>query len=100
MHELPVEWKRGSWTYTQVWREGDLAIYRQKHQEGPAVRFEVIRVQHQQQRRLPNGGVLEAGEYYPNSARWGQDGFTVYTLDEARALAATLRAEAAGSASA
>jgi hypothetical protein len=90
MHEMPVEWTRGSWTYTQVWREGDIAIYRQKHQEGPAERFEVIRVQHLSEKILPKGYVREAGEYYPGSSQWGQDGWTCHTLDEASTLAATL----------
>ena len=90
MHELPVEWKQGSWTYTQVWREASLALYLQKHLEGRAERFEVIRVQHRNERVFPGGGVQEAGEYYPGSSQWGQDGWTCHTLDEAKTLAATL----------
>lgn len=90
MHELPVEWTQGFWTYTHVWRRGDVRIYRQRHQEGRAERFEVIRVQHRKERVFPGGQVQEAGEYYPGSSQWGQDGWTCFTLAEAHALAAPL----------
>jgi hypothetical protein len=62
VHTLPMEWSKGSWTYTQVSREGDVAIYRQKHRAGTAVRVEVIVVQHFPELRTRTGGVLEAGE--------------------------------------
>ena len=45
MHILPIQFAQGQWTYTQVWREGALAIYRQQHKEGTAQRYELIRVQ-------------------------------------------------------
>jgi hypothetical protein len=86
MHTLPLEWSRGSWTYTQVSREGDVALYRQTHREGSAVRFEVIIVQHAKERLAPGGKVVEAGEYYPSSSQWGKGGWTCYTLEEAHAL--------------
>jgi hypothetical protein len=90
MHTLPLEWGKGSWTYTQVSREGDVAIYRQKHREGTAVRFEVIVVQHLGERPIPKGYVREAGEYYPGSSQWGVAGWTFYTLEEAQAHARAL----------
>ena len=87
MHALPQEWSTGRWTYTQVSREGDIAIYSQQHQEGTATRFEVIVVQHFDERPLPNGRMQEAGEYYPGSSQWGRAGWTCLTLEEAQALA-------------
>ena len=90
MHTLPVEWNKGSWTYTQVSREGDVAVYRQKHREGTAVRFEVIVVQHWGEKLLPSGRMREAGEYYPGSSQWGVAGWTFYTLEEAQAYARAL----------
>ena len=91
MHVLPLEWSNGSWTYTQESRDGDIAIYQQKHKEGSALRFEVIRVQQLEEKPLPKGGIREAGEYYPSSSSWGKNGWTCFTLEEAQALAQTLR---------
>ena len=48
MHVLPLEWSKGNWTYMQVSREGDLAIYRQAHKDGKVERFEVIRRQQEE----------------------------------------------------
>ena len=90
MHTLPREWSMGSWVYTQVDRAGDVAVYRQKHREGTAVRFEVIIAQHYPERQTKRGVVLEAGEYYPSSSQWGKAGWTFYTLEEAQAYARAL----------
>ena len=91
MRELPVEWSEGKWTYTQVSRHGDVAIYRQKHKEGPAERFEVVLVQHlAKDREMPHGRVIEAGEYYPGASVWGTHGWTHFTLAEAQAQASEL----------
>jgi hypothetical protein len=84
MHTLPMEWNKGSWTYTHISREGDVAIYCQKHKTGTAVRFEVIIVQHLKERPLPKGYVREAGEWYPQSTQWGKAGWTFLTLEEAQ----------------
>jgi hypothetical protein len=92
MHVLPLEWSNRSWLYQQVSRDGDLAIYRQQHKEGPAVRFEVIRVQHRDETTLHNGSIQEAGEYYPSSSQWGKAGWTCYTLAEARQMLNELHA--------
>ena len=64
MHTVPVEWSTGSWTSTQVSREGDVAIYLQRHREGPcvrAVRFEVIVVQHLGEKRMSVGVSVQRG---------------------------------------
>lgn len=93
MHTLPEEFSIHNWTYTQVSREGDIAIYRQKHKTGTAVRYEGIVVQHLKEKLMPKGYVREAGEYYPGSSYWGLAGWSFYDLEEAqehaRALAST-----------
>jgi hypothetical protein len=86
MHILPLEWSTRRWTYTQVSRDGDIAIYRLQHREGTAERFEVIVVQQLKERPLPNGQTQEAGEYYPRASQWGRAGWTCFTMEEAKAL--------------
>lgn len=90
MRSLPTEWASGAYLYTQVSRDGDIAIYRQKHKEGSAERFEVIVVQHHEEDSLPSGRVQEAGEYYPSSSQWGRAGWTHFTLAQAQAQASAL----------
>ena len=72
MHELPTEFSIRQWIYTQVSRDGEVAIYRQWRTDAAVERFEVIRVHHKPVQVFPNGTVQEhAGEYYPGSAQWG-----------------------------
>jgi hypothetical protein len=84
MHELPTLFTQGHWLYTQVERHGDVALYRQSHQDVDVARYEVIRVRHHPARKLPMGRIAEAGEYYPTSSEWGQHGWTHFTLTEAQ----------------
>jgi hypothetical protein len=91
MQPISITLTDRSYTYTQVQRHDNLAIYRQEHKESAkAVRFEVIRIRVQPEHTWPNGAVSPERETYPSSAAWGRDGFTCFTLPEAEALLADL----------
>lgn len=72
-------------------REGTLAIYRQTLKGSTATRYEVIRIREAPAVTWPDGRVTPAREVYPGTTRWGVDGFTCHSLDEAKGLLADLR---------
>lgn len=92
MQPIETAFEDRKYRFTQVERHGDIAIYEQQHKENPRViRYEVIRIRVQKEKTWPDGSVTPEREAYPGSSAWGRDGFTCFTLEEARALAATLR---------
>lgn len=89
MKPLPTDFTRLAFRYRQVERIGDLAIYHQT--EGGSHRsYEVVKVRRMPERNI-KGRVLEAGEVYPRSERWGIDGWSCPTLERARAKLAELQ---------
>jgi len=59
------------------------------------VRFEVIRIRVAPEHTWPSGLTTPEREAYPGASVWGRLGFTCFALEEARALAAGLQAQAA-----
>jgi hypothetical protein len=81
---LPKEFRHGGFSYRQIAREGDAAIYEQ-HWAGcpdPAICFEVIRVKRSQGFEIA-GRFVEPAEIYPNSQAWGVGAFTLTDKDAA-----------------
>jgi hypothetical protein len=94
---LPLEtvFEDRSYRYIQIERQGDLAIFEQRHKANPIViRYEVVRIRIKRATTLPSGATLPEREAYPSSSAWGQDGFTVWAIDQARALMVQLQAKA------
>lgn len=81
---LPKEFRRDSFNYHQIAREGDVALYKQCWTGCPdaAVGFEVIRVRRREGFQI-DGRFVEPAEVYPASERWGVDGFTVTDRNKA-----------------
>jgi hypothetical protein len=71
--------KKG-YTYTQVYREGKLAIYKQQKHE--RCFYEAIRIKSHNGYTL-GGAYIAPAETYPSSSVWGIDGFTYHTVEEA-----------------
>ena len=80
---LPTQLRRKKFNYQQIYREGDVAIYKQiwKGNEHSAV-FEVIRIRQREGFRI-GGRFVEPAEVYPGSEAWGVDGFTLTDKDAA-----------------
>jgi len=80
---LPKEFRHNGFDYRQIYRQGDLAIYRQtwKGSEHSAA-FEVIRVKRREAFQV-EGRLIEPAEVYPNSEGWDADGFTFTDKDGA-----------------
>jgi hypothetical protein len=81
---LPKEFRRGGFTYKQIAREGNAAIYSQSWggSDNPAVCFEVIRIRRREGFRIGDRFV-EPAEVYPKSEGCGADGFTFTNRDNA-----------------
>jgi hypothetical protein len=84
MRPVPTDFAEGSFYYRQLERYGCLAIYAQTHTTGTMVRYEVVRLRERPAHTWPNGHTTPAHEAYPGNTRWGVDGFTCFTLQEAR----------------
>jgi hypothetical protein len=83
---LPKEFQRDGFTYRQIARETDAAIYEQSWNGccNPSVSYEVIRIRRRNGFEI-GGRFVEPAEVYPNSEAWGVDGFTL--TDRERAFA-------------
>lgn len=90
MQPLPLEFTEGHYRYTQVTRQGMLAIYQQSHLQGTMTRYEVVRIREMAEHTWPRGNTTPAHEFYPNVSRWGVDAWTCFSRQEADALLATL----------
>ena len=94
MQPIDTAFEEGRFRYTQLERQGDIAIYRQEHKENPkVVRYEVIRIRIAPEHTWPNGNTTPEREAYPGASVWGRLGFTCFTVEEARTLAAGLQAQ-------
>jgi hypothetical protein len=81
---LPLQFRRSGFTYRQIAREGNAAIYEQTWSgcRNPSISYEVIRIRRRDGFQIGDRFV-EAAEVYPNSEAWGLDGFTVTDKDAA-----------------
>jgi hypothetical protein len=81
---LPKEFRRDGFSYRQVARQGDAAIYEQTWTgcSNPNVCYEVIRIRRRKGFQI-GGRFVEPAEVYPNSEAWGTDGFTFTDKDAA-----------------
>jgi hypothetical protein len=82
---LPTQFRRDSFDYRQIAREGSAAIYEQTWSgcSEPSVGYDVIRVRYRDGFHI-GGRFVEAAEVYPNCEAWGVDGWTFQ--DEAAAI--------------
>ncbi len=81
---LPTQFRRDGFSYRQIAREGEAAVYEQTWSgcSNPSVCYEVVRIRRREGFQI-NGRFVESAEVYPNSAAWGVDGFTLADKDAA-----------------
>jgi len=75
---LPKEFRRDRFTYRQIARDSNAAIYEQtwNGRPNPSVSYEVIRIRHRDGFHIA-GRFVDPAEVYPRSEGWDVDGFTV-----------------------
>jgi hypothetical protein len=78
------EFRRGGFTYRQIARQGNAAIYEQTWMgcRNPSISYEVIRIRRREGFQI-RGRLVEPAEVYPRSESWGADGFTLTDRDAA-----------------
>jgi len=81
---LPKEFVRNGFTYRQIARDGNAAIYEQRWNgcRNPTIAYEVIKIRHREGFEIRERFV-EPAEVYPKSEAWGVDGFTYTDRDAA-----------------
>ena len=81
---LPKEFRRDGFTFRQIARQGNAAIYEQGWTgcAEPSVCYEVIRIRRREGFQIGDK-LIQPYEIYPNSEAWGVDGFTLTDRDAA-----------------
>lgn len=84
MKPLPISYNKNGFTFNQIIREGDVAVYEQIIPEtGKRIAYEVFEVMKKKAATI-NGSIIEARETSPSNEQWGTNGFTVYDLSHAK----------------
>lgn len=84
MQPLPTTYNKNGFTFNQVDREGDVAIYEQIMPElSKRVAYEVFEVLKKPAATI-NGVDIPERESCPGNEQWGNYGFTVYDLSKAK----------------
>ncbi|NBU73229.1 MAG: hypothetical protein EBS53_17625 [Bacteroidetes bacterium] len=78
---IPEIFNKKGYTYRQVKREGNKAIYEQTR--GSFVAYEVVKIGKHNGYSM-GGAYIEPSETYPGSSLWGILGWTCTTLDDAQ----------------
>jgi hypothetical protein len=75
---LPIRFRRKGFTYWQIAREGNAAIYKQTWSgcSDPSFCYDAIRIRSRDGFQI-GGRFVEPAEVYPKVEAWGLDGFTV-----------------------
>ena len=83
MKTLEKKFTYKEFEYSQIIREGNLAIYKQKLKDvDGSTRFEVIIIESHNGYEI-SGQKIPPSEMYPSSTQWGVKGFTLLTYDDA-----------------
>lgn len=85
MTPLPHSFNKNGFCYEQVCRHGDIVIYQQRLRPGVGcLAFEVFYVKKAKE-CVMFGKKVEAHEAVPGNEEWGNSGWTLPTLERARA---------------
>lgn len=85
MKPLGTTYRKNTYHYEQVIRDGDLAIFKQRLRPGEGcLAFEVIRVR-QDPDRMIAGTLVPAHERAPGNEEFGRFGWSFSTLEAAKA---------------
>ena len=85
MKPLGTTYRKNTFHYEQITRDGDIAIFKQRLREGVGcLAYEVIVIRKDPEREIA-GVVIPAHERAPGNEEWGRFGWTFPTLERARA---------------
>ena len=79
---IPSTFTKKGFTYRQVKRQGDIAIFEQTRKDSTLQNFEVVKIGRHNGYTM-GGSYIEPSETYPGSSLWGIMGWTCTDLDTA-----------------
>ena len=79
---IPSVFKKKGFTYTQLKREGNRAIFQQTREGSCLNNYEVVKIG-RHNGYLMGGVMIEPAETYPGSSLWGITGWTCTSIDDA-----------------
>ena len=79
---IPSVFKKKGFTYTQLKREGNRAIFQQTREGSSLNNYEVVKIG-RHNGYLMGGVMIEPAETYPGSSLWGITGWTCTSIDDA-----------------
>lgn len=83
MKILEKSFRKNGFDFEQVFRQGNVAIYKQTKAEQPGnIHFEVGKIR-ENKARDQFGQHFEACESWPSSEEWGVRGFSYFSFEEA-----------------
>ena len=83
MKILPKTFKHKGFSYQQIKREGDKAIYKQTKDGFESTRYEVVKINRHNGYTL-GGQHIAPAETYPGASQWGINGWTCLNLESAK----------------
>lgn len=83
MKKLAKQFTSKGFTYTEITRVGNKAIYKQSKEDQGSDSFEVVKIGKHNGYEL-NGTKIVASETYPSTTLWGTQGWTYQNLDDAK----------------
>ena len=93
MQIIETEFEDRTFRYTQLARQGMIALYTQTHKPSGVTRYEVVILRVAAAHTWPNGSVSPERETYPGATAWGRYGWTFFVLGDAQAHLAALAAQ-------
>lgn len=82
MKPIKTEFNREGFSYVQIWRQKDIALY----QYGTPPAYELIIIQIGLEEKLPSGTILPLREVYPRTSWWGKYGWSLGSQDRELAI--------------
>jgi len=79
---IPAQFKKKGFTYSQLKREGNRAIFQQTRDGSSLNNYEVVRIG-RHNGYIMGGMTIAAAETYPGSSLWGIAAWTCCSIDEA-----------------
>ncbi len=82
MKILATEFSSKGFTYRQISRDGDVAVYEQRWGRNGSAAYETVIVQRHNGREIA-GAYIPPAEFMPSSSQWGVKGWTFTDKDGA-----------------
>lgn len=82
MKKLSEKFDSLGFSFLQIYREDNYAVYERKYIGGENIHYEVIKIQSHNGYEM-NGTKYPPSEYYPSANSWGTMGWTCITKEEA-----------------